>query len=78
MQDFPDLPVRVPIGTKYVLEGRGPFVRRYIEYPNGRRIQLATRMALTCTCSELRRISIAPHNNSAVIIAPALLPRIVA
>ena len=39
------LPERLPIGTKYVLEGRGPFVRRYIEFPNGHRIQLATRKA---------------------------------
>ena len=32
------LPEHFPIGTKYVLEGCGPFVRRYIEFPNGRRI----------------------------------------
>ena len=46
------LPSRFPSGTKYVLEGRGPFVRRHVELPNGRRIQLATRRALTCTCAE--------------------------
>jgi hypothetical protein len=38
---------RFPIGTKYVLEGGGLFVRRYVEFPDGRRIQLSTRKALT-------------------------------
>ena len=50
MLSRPRLPARFPIGTKYVLDGRGPFVRRYIEFPNGRRVQLATRKALSCTC----------------------------
>ena len=39
-------PMRFPVGSKYVLEGRGPFVRRYIEFPDGRKVQLATRKAL--------------------------------
>ena len=34
------------MGTKYVLEACGPVVLRYIEFPNGRRIKLATREAL--------------------------------
>jgi hypothetical protein len=38
-------PLRFPVGSKYILEARGPFVRRYIEFPNGRRVQLATRKA---------------------------------
>jgi len=54
------LPARFPIDTKYVLEGRGPFVRRYIEFPNGRRIQLPTRKALSCTCAAGQHISIVP------------------
>jgi hypothetical protein len=54
------LPARFPIDTKYVLEGCGPFVRRYIEFPNGRRIQLATRKALSCTCVARQHISIIP------------------
>src|SRR5450756_1078851 len=45
MLSRPRLPARFPIGTKYVLEGSGRFVRRYIEFPNGRRVQLATRNA---------------------------------
>jgi hypothetical protein len=46
------LPKRFPVGAKYVVEGHGPFVRRYIELPNGRRIQLSTRKALTCICAD--------------------------
>lgn len=43
---------RFPVGTKYVLEGRGPFIRRYVELPDGRRFWLPTRKALTCTCAD--------------------------
>jgi hypothetical protein len=43
MLNSPRLPTRVPLGTKYVLEGRGQLIRRYIEFPNGRRVQLKTR-----------------------------------
>ena len=39
-------PMRFPDGSKYVLKGRGPFVRHYIEFSNGRTLQLATRKAL--------------------------------
>ena len=41
------IPNRFPFGTKYILEGHGPTVRRYIELPNGRRVQLASRKALS-------------------------------
>ena len=37
------LPTRFPVGSKYVLEGRRFFVRRYIEFPDGHRVQLPTR-----------------------------------
>lgn len=60
MTDTQPLPERFPIGTKYVLEGRGRYVRRYVEYPDGRRIQLATRKALSCTCMEFQQIGISP------------------
>ena len=66
------LPTRFPVGTKYIVEGRGLFVRRYVEFPNGRKVQLATRKALSCTCAELQQISIAPDQISAVMDAPAL------
>ena len=50
MRRSPRLPKRFPVGTKYILESYGAFVRRYIEYPSGRRIELETRKALSCGC----------------------------
>ena len=49
------LPKRIPVGTKYVLESFGSFVRRYLELPNGQKIRLATRKALTCGCAKRKR-----------------------
>ena len=70
MPSFPSVPARVPAGTKYVLEGRGPFVRRYIEFPNGRRVQLETRRALSCKCGAWQQIGIVPHQNAAAVDTP--------
>jgi hypothetical protein len=72
MPRLPRLPARVPNGTKYVLEGRGRFVRRYIEFPDGRRINLSTRKALSCGCVELQKLSIMPDQTIAASAAPAL------
>ena len=58
------LPTRFPAGTKYVLEGFGPFVRRYVELPNGRRIKLATRKALSCTGAEREQTTIVPDHDA--------------
>jgi hypothetical protein len=56
------LPTRFPVGTKYVLEGRGQFVRRYLEFPNGHRMHLTTRKALSCKCpAQQEQISIVPE-----------------
>jgi hypothetical protein len=68
----PRLPARFPIGTKYVLEGSGRFVRRYIEFPNGRRVQLANRKALSCTGAASKQIGIVPDQSAAVVDAPPL------
>ena len=65
MPKLPRLPARVPIGTKYVVEGRGRFVRRYIEFPDGRKIHLSTRKALSCGCAELQKLSIVPDETIA-------------
>jgi hypothetical protein len=54
------LPSRFPVGTKYVLESRGGQVHRYVEYPDGRRLALSTREAVTCTCLALQELSIVP------------------
>jgi hypothetical protein len=45
------LPSRFPEGTKYVLESEGGIVRRYVEYPDGRKIALPPRKAVSC-CAE--------------------------
>lgn len=42
------LPTRFPPGSKYVLESHGATVRRYVEFPDGRRVSLPARKALTC------------------------------
>jgi hypothetical protein len=64
--------MRFPVGSKYVLEGRGPFVRRYVEFPDGRTVQLATRKALSCKCAAKQRISLVPDQSAAAISAPSL------
>ena len=51
-----------PVGTKYVLERVGPFVRRYIEFPNGSRKQLPTRKALTCVRAKLQTSIVPEHD----------------
>jgi hypothetical protein len=66
------LPARFPIGTKYVLESRGPVVRRYVEFPGGQRINLEFRKALTCTCAATQQAaSIVPdHDPEALNTTP--------
>ena len=41
------LPERFPVGTKYVVECRGPLVCRYVEFPDGHKVILAKRKALS-------------------------------
>ena len=43
------LPNRFPVGSKYVVESSGQFVRRYVEFPNGGKIALPKRKAVPCT-----------------------------
>lgn len=78
MPSFSRLPVRFPVGTKYVLEGRGQFVRRYIEFPNGRRVQLPPRKASSCTSAAWQQIGIVPDQSAAVVDAPSLRKSVVA
>ena len=63
------LPARFPVGTKYVLEGRGRLVRRHVELPNGRRIQLEPRRASAGVCAKWQQIGIVP--DPSVIAAPS-------
>jgi hypothetical protein len=46
------LPTRFPEGTKYVLESDGGEVRRFVEFPDGRRITLSKRKAASCLCAD--------------------------
>ena len=72
-------PARFPIGTKYVLESRGPVVRRYVEFPGGQRINLEFRKALTCTCAAAQQaVSIVPQHDPEVLNAIPFDRRILA
>jgi hypothetical protein len=68
MRNSARLPIRFPVGSKYVLESHGPFVRRYIEFPNGHRVQRPTRKAVSCECWE-RQQRIVPDQRPALIDA---------
>jgi hypothetical protein len=48
------LPTRFPVGSKYVVESWGPIVRRYVDFPDGRRVRLSDRMALACSHERAR------------------------
>ena len=56
---MPKLPRRFPDGSKYVLEADGATVRRYVELPNGRKINLRPRKATPRACTD-RDASIVP------------------
>jgi hypothetical protein len=50
------LPKRFPVGSKYVVESHGPVVSRYVEFPNGQKVILAKRTALSCTQARARKL----------------------
>ena len=44
------LPSRFPVGTRYVIEGRGGRIRlRYLEFPDGRKVDLPADLAARTT-----------------------------
>jgi hypothetical protein len=53
------LPKHLPAGTKYVLEARGPWVRRFVEWPDGHRLELDPRKSLRCRCLAQRELDAA-------------------
>jgi hypothetical protein len=55
------LPTRFPEGTKYVLESVGGMVRRFVEFPDGRKITLPTRKAQTCCAEDVSIVPIIAH-----------------
>lgn len=58
------LPECFPAETKYVLEARGNVVYRHVEFPNGERLELEPRKALTCRCLALREQDARKHRKS--------------
>jgi hypothetical protein len=54
------LPAHIPDGTKYILEREGAIVRRFVEFPSGRKVRLTNRKAMTCSCAE-QQTSIVPN-----------------
>jgi hypothetical protein len=39
------LPDQFPVGTRYVIEGRGGRIHRYLEFPDGRHVELPAELA---------------------------------
>lgn len=58
------LPTRFPEGTKYVLESVGGMVRRFVEFPDGRKIALPARKAMTCCAEEVSIVPAVAHAES--------------
>lgn len=52
------LPTRYPEGTKYVLENVGGTIRRFVEFPDGRKIVLRPRKAVACCSDEISLVPI--------------------
>ena len=45
-QQASHLPSRFPVGTRYVIEGRGGLISlRYLEFPDGRKVDLPSDLA---------------------------------
>ena len=63
---FPASSKTLSCRNEYILESYGGFVRRYIEYPSGRRIELETRKALSCGCFDS---SIVPELGADILIS---------
>jgi hypothetical protein len=57
------LPTRFPVGTRYVIEGRGGLISlRYLEFPDGRKVDLPTDLAARSRSrARARRIGLAPR-----------------
>ena len=50
------LPERFPVGSTYVVEARGSvrgltLMHRYVQFPDGRRVELAARLVRPCQCA---------------------------
>lgn len=63
MRKLTRLPTRIPADAKYVLESHGAYVRRYLEFADGRILELSQRKAATCRCGE--QATLAPEIEAA-------------
>jgi hypothetical protein len=55
-QQAPRLPARFPVGTRYVIEGRAGLISlRYLEFPDGRKVDLPSDLALRAVARGSRR-----------------------
>ena len=60
MTSTPDrLPERFPLGSTYVVEARGSvqgltLMHRYVQLPDGRRVELAARLVRPCQCAHAK------------------------
>lgn len=55
------LPKRFPAGTRYIVEARGSvqgmtLMHRYVQFPDGRRVDLAARFVRPCGATETARV----------------------
>ena len=69
------LPARIPDGTKYVLVSEGAIVRRFLEFPSGRKVRLTNRKAMT---GAKQRTSIVPNHVTDLVDTQILRRRIFA
>ena len=69
------LPKSFPDGTTYVVEARGAMIRRYVVFPNGRKVNLRSRKPVRCDYRDAN-VSIVPERSA--LDAPVFrrLPRI--
>ena len=69
------LPKQFPVGSKYVVESCGPVVRRYVEFPDGHKVTLPERRAMSCNKVGARLSAAAKeHTDTAHKHDEALIP----
>jgi len=73
MLNPPALPTLFLVGTKYVLEGCGMLVRRYIEFSSSRRVQLKMRKRLAARARHENGNKRELFMHQAMTTAPCLL-----
>jgi hypothetical protein len=56
MRSLGRLPNRFPVGTRYVIEGRDGLIHlRYLEFPDGRQLELPVDLAARTNVASLRQ-----------------------